>query len=199
MDNGGDDWGTYTIPDGTSLNFKQYYIKGEYTDSHFGTGKVIAPMEKNDESKNDRFYVMALDNIDSSTHYWYCNAYGKLDKTIADTENDFGKGRENTEYVNGKWKDSLWGAQDAKDMWGVIQEEVANGWFVPSKSEWATFGSAFGITSTNYSSTFGLSYFCWSSSQNSRYSAYYASFSSGSIGDIIVYANAYYVRLATTF
>ena len=120
----GDSWSSYIIPSEAGL--KQYYIKGEYTDEHFGTGKVIAPMEGT--SGNERFYVMALNNIDSSTHYWYYNAYGKLDNTISFSENDFGKGRENTEYVNGKWKDELWGEQNsfwlADDIWSVIQEEI---------------------------------------------------------------------------
>ncbi len=193
------DFGTFTIPDGTSLNFKQYYIKGEYTDSHFGTGKVIAPIEGNDESKNDRFYVMALNNIDSSTHYWYYNAYGKLDNIIAYTKNDFGEGRENTEYVNNKWNDSSlpWGAHNSNDMWGLIQDEIAEGWFVPSKSEWAAFGAAFDITSSNYP-TFGLSNNYWSSSQFDTSNVYEANFFFGNIRRNIANGTLY-VRLATTF
>ena len=157
-------------------------------------------MKENDESKNDRFYVMALNNIDSSTHYWYYNAYGKLDNTISFSENDFGKGRENTEYVNNKWNDSSlpWGAHNSNDMWGLIQDEVSDGWFVPSKSEWAAFGAAFGITTSNYSSTYGLSSSYWSSSQGNTNRAYYAYFGGGGIyfSDV---TGSTYVRLATTF
>ena len=194
-------WSSYIIPSETGL--KQYYIKGEYTDEHFGTGKVIAPMEGT--SGKDRFYVMSLEDINSGTYYcWYDAAYGKLDKTVATSENDFGQGRENTEYVNNKWNDlSLpWGAHNDNstydDIWGVIQDEVARGWFVPSKSEWASFGAVFNITSSNYSSTFGLSGYYWSSSQNDTGSAYCARFNFGGIGynDVI---NHSYVRLATTF
>ena len=147
-------------------------------------------------SGNDRFYVMALKDIDSSTHYWYYNAYGKLDNTIDYKENNFGKGRENTEYVNNKWNDSSlpWGAHNSNDMWGLIQDEIANGWFVPSKSEWA----AFEITSSNYSSTFGLSGDYWSSSQINTNFAYSALFSRGGIGFGDV-GYDYYVRLATSF
>ena len=195
------EWGTngrgvYTIPSETGL--KQYYIKGEYTDEHFGTGKVIAPMEGT--SGNDRFYVMALNNIDSSTHYWYYNAYGKLDNTISFSENDFGKGRENTEYVNNKWNDSSlpWGAHNSNDMWGLIQDEVSDGWFVPSKSEWAAFGAAFGITTSNYSSTYGLSIDYWSSSQSNTSYAYRARFGYGYINSTNVSTSGF-VRLATTF
>ena len=63
-----------------------------------------------------------------------------------------------------------WGAHNDNssydDMWEVIQEEIADGWFVPSKSEWSAFGAAFGITSSNYSNTYGLSGGYWSSSQD---------------------------------
>ena len=195
--------GVYTIPSGTNL--KKYYIKGEYTDEHFGTGKVIAPIEGNDESKKDRFYVTALEDINPGTYYcWYDAAYGKLDKTVELSENDFGQGRENTEYVNNKWNDASlpWGAHNDNpydyDMWGVIQEEITSGWFVPSKSEWAAFAKAFEITSSNYSSKYGLSYYPWSSSQNSTYYAYIAGFGDGYIGTSEV-STSNSVRLATTF
>ena len=198
---GSNGYGVYTIPSETGL--KQYYIKGEYTDEHFGTGKVIAPIEGT--SGNERFYVMSLEDINPETRYcWYDEAYGKLDKTVATSENDFGRGIENTEYVNEKWNDpSLpWGAHNDNssydDMWEVIQEEIADGWFVPSKSEWSAFGAAFGITSSNYSNTYGLSLYYWSSSQFSTSNAYRADFSFGDIRGGNVRSN-HYVRLATTF
>ena len=73
---GDNDWGTYTISPVTNL--KSYYIiKENYTDD-FGTGKVIAPIEGT--SGNERFYVMALEDINSETYYcWYDAAYGNLD------------------------------------------------------------------------------------------------------------------------
>ena len=195
-------WGVYTIPSETNL--KQYYIKGEYTDEHFGTGKVIAPMEGT--SGNERFYVMALEDINPGTYYcWYYAAYGKLDKIVGTSDNDFGQGRENTEYVNGKWNDPNlpWGAHNDNssydDMWEAIQEEIADGWFVPSKSEWSAFGEAFEITSSNYSNTYGLSYYAyWSSSQNFRGNAYNANFDYGNVGNLYVNSIGS-VRLATTF
>ena len=196
--------GTYTIPSETNL--KQYYIKGEYTDEHFGTGKVIAPIEGNDENKNYRFYVMALDDINPGTSYcWYYAASGKLNKLVGTSENDFGQGRKNTEYVNSKWNDpSLpWGAHNANsshdDMLEVIQEEITSGWFVPSKSEWAAFAKAFDITSSNYSSKYGLSDSCWSSSQISTLSAYIANFIVVSNIRSSTVNGTNDVRLATTF
>ena len=178
-------------------NLKSYYIKYDnYTDD-FGNGKVIAPMKET--SGNERFYVMALDDIDSNTYYWYYNALGKLDNTIVYNKNDFGKGRENTKYVNDKWNDlSLpWGAHNDNDMWGSIQDEIEEGWFVPSKSEWAAFGAKFDIISSNYPS-FGLNYKYWASSISSTMYAYNVIFNYGRINGEISNSAAY-VRLATTF
>ena len=200
----GNSGSSYIIPSEAGL--KQYYIKGEYTDEHFGTGKVIAPIEENDESKNDRFYVMALNNIDSRTHYWYNSAYGNLNSSynVATSANDFAEagaeptGRLNTKRMIASWNSSQYGAQNSNDMWGLIQDEVADGWFVPSKSEWSAFGAAFGITSSNYSNTYGLSNDYWSSSQYTTDRAYSAYFYSGYFSGFGVYSSSY-VRLATTF
>ena len=204
---GSNGYGVYTIPSETGL--KQYYIKGEYIDEHFGTGKVIAPMEGT--SGNERFYVMALEDINPGTRYcWYDAAYGNLDSSynVSTTANDFAiagaepTGRINTERMIASWNAEEYGVQNDNstydDMWGVIQDEVDDGWFVPSKSEWSAFGSAFGITRSNYSSKYGLSTLYWSSSQNSTYNAYYAGFSYGNINLNSVYYNTS-VRLATTF
>ena len=106
----GNSWSNYSYEAETGL--KEYYIiKEEYTDD-FGTGKVIAPIDK-DSNKKDRFYVMALDDVNPGTRYcWYGAAEGKLEKTVATNYNDFGEGRTNTEYVMNKWKNSLWGKQN---------------------------------------------------------------------------------------
>ena len=204
---GSNGYGVYTIPSETGL--KQYYIKGEYIDEHFGTGKVIAPMEGT--SGNERFYVMALEDINPGTRYcWYDAAYGNLDSSynVSATANDFAiagaepTGRINTERMIASWNAEEYGVQNDNstydDMWGVIQDEVDDGWFVPSKSEWSAFESAFGITRSNYSSKYGLSGSYWSSSQFSTRYAYLAHFGSGFISTSYVHGS-YYVRLAATF
>ena len=197
-------WGVYTIP--AETNLKKYYIKGEYTDEHFGTGKVIAPVEET--SGNDRFYVMALEDIenDYTTFYWYNSAYERRSLKgpfIETTANDFAKegvqptGKVNTEMMIASWNSAQYGVQNERDMWGAIQEEVGDGWFVPSKSELAAFGSAFGITNSN---TYGLTNSHWSSSLINSYSAYSASFGSGCIyTGGVGNPGIGYVRLATTF
>lgn len=82
-------------------------------------------------------------------------------------------------------------------MWGQIQEEVAKGWFVPSKAEWSAFAEELGITASNYTSK-GLSNFYWSSSQRNAGSAWSAFFGNGSMGNFGVNDNNY-VRLSATF
>lgn len=157
-------------------------------------------------SGNERFYVMALEDIDASTHCWYYNAPYNLDSSynVNATANDFaGIGAEPTGRVNTKrmltsWNSSQYGAQNANDMWGLIEDEVTRGWFVLSKSEWSVFGAVFEITEDNYSSTYGLSDYYWSSSQYNTLGAYDVSFISSNIyGYNIDYY--LYVRLATTF
>ena len=209
MNGGTNGYGTYEIP--KENNLKSYYIKNDnYTDDSFKkSGKVIAPMEGT--SGNERFYVMALEDINPGTRYcWYYAAYGNLDSSynVSTTANDFAiagaepTGRINTERMIASWNAEEYGVQNDNstydDMWGVIQNEVDDGWFVPSKSEWSAFGSAFGITRSNYSSKYGLSSNYWSSSQNGTYDAYNASFGSGYVNSGIVRFYIY-VRLATTF
>ena len=204
--------GNYTIPVETGL--KQYYVaEEEYTEEKFGnlTGQLIAPIDGS--NGRDRFYVMALEDIDSNTHTWWANAYGHLDSAyIIDTlANDFAvAGAEPTGLVNTRRmmecyaKEEINGTtveQGTNDMWGLIGDEVADGWFVPSKSEWAAFGGEVlepnNITSSNYDD-YGLSSGYWSSSQNNTFIAYYASFSYGNIR-IVNVGILYSVRLATTF
>ena len=162
-------------------------------------------------SGNDRFYVMALEDINPGTLYcWYDAADGKLDSqySVGTSANDFAvagaepTGRINTERMIASWNAEEYGVQNDNstydDMWGVIQDEVDDGWFVPSKSEWSAFGSAFGITRSNYSSKYGLSRLYWSSSQYNTNGAYLAFFGIGYINGCNV-NDFNYVRLATTF
>ncbi len=168
-------------------------------------------------SGNERFYVMALVDIGRFGIPWYYNARNNLDSSydVSVQSNDFAvagvepTGRINTERMIASWNSSQYGAQNTRDLWGLIQDEVEDGWFVPSKSEWAAFGAAFDITNSNYS-TLGLNESYWTSSQ---YRAdmdfvFYVDFYSGNLSwtDVRTYITnsgnkAYYTiaRLATTF
>ncbi len=186
--------GNYTIP--TEENVKDYYISKTDYEGDFGIQDVLSPTG----SGADRFYVMALSDIDANTHYWYYNAYGNMSDYATATSGNFGTGKANTETMIAKWNNSSnggYGEQNANDMWGLIQNEVENGWFVPSRGEWAAFAEELGITKSNYTN-FGLSHWYWSSSQNLSGNAYYADFGDGYIDDFYV-DNSTYVRLSTTF
>ena len=201
----GESWGTYEY-DKVESGLKNYYVSQEGYEGPFGTMDVLTA-EGNGE---DRFYVMALEDVDGSTHYWYKNAYGNLKDTVSGSANDFGAGRENTIKMIENWNknggEGSYGAQDANDMWGIIQSKVGDindlTWFVPSKAEWSAFGdymtTNLGLTTSNYNSKFGLNSWYWSSSQETSNGAYRASFYGGGIGTN--YVNSYsYVRLSATF
>ncbi len=193
--------GAYTIPKKEGL--KSYVISEEsHTETGYGTHPVLKAADRT--TGNDRFYVMSLsDLMNTGTYYsWYSKAY---DKGIRDystvTSQDFGTGKTNTSTMISKWDSTAYGAQNAdskyKDMWGEIKTQVANGWFVPSRAEWAAFGAAFDITSSTRN-TFGLGTVYWSSSLNSSNAACCARFLFGYLNYYIISREGC-VRLATTF
>ena len=193
-------WGTYEVP--IEKNLKKYYIKEEsYTDD-FGTGKVIAPIDGT--TGNDRFYVMALDDFDSNQYPWYTNAVGNLNPVynVDETANDFASsyeeptGKINTQRMIKSWNEGQYGEQDDYDIWGIIQDEVEKGWFIPSKSEWAAFGDAFDLDDGNYEDEYNLSDVYWSSSQYDIENIYIMY---PGIIDFTWVPDACYIRLATIF
>ena len=207
--NWGNSWGDYDIP--KKSGFKEYYIKEEtHRELKFGNveGKVIAPVQG---SKGvNRFYVMAIEDIDRNMYSWYISAKGKLDNYIDYLVDDFGKGEENTKVMLAEWKkgeNGKYGVQNESDLWKKIDEYKSDGqsqwnkWFVPSKTEWAAFGGEvlekLNITTSNYQN-YGFGIFYWSSSQKSPEYAYYADFHGGHmLNNNLNYRK--YVRLAVTF
>ena len=196
--------GEYTIP--TSSGFKKYQVtQGSYSGS-FGTGKVIASVDPSG-SGNERFYVMALSNVDSSNHYWYQNAYGNMNDYASTTSEDFGAGEQNTINMIAKWNSSAYGTQTTTgsypDMWGLsaVNSRIWNGssgWYVPSRGEWAAFVDQLDITTSNYSN-YGLSYGYWLSSQGNTRTAWRMYFNAGGFDNYCSVTDRYYVRLGTTF
>lgn len=141
--------GIYTVP--TETNLKEYYIESENVAGGIKTitANLIAPVEGT--TGNDRFYIMSLEDFDSSTYYWYQNAirYSTEGYEIA-TSTSFGTGKSNTANMIEYWNNEKYGKTNDSDMWGKVQEEVKDGWFVPSAEEWATFGDALNVTKSNY-------------------------------------------------
>ena len=173
---------SYTIPKVTE-GLKDYSISQESYTGKFGTKPVISPTGTGEE----RFYIMALTDIDGktngTTYCWYYAADStKIEDYATVTSTGFGTGKTNTANMIEKWNKPAYGDQDAcpesegghKDMWGQIQEQaskpapVSKGWFVPSKEEWAAFVGELGISSNEsnekYYGKLGLSSSYWSSS-----------------------------------
>ena len=183
--------GNYTIP--IETNLKDYYISKENYTGDFETKDVLTPVE-GQSGKNDRFYIMALDDIDGSGHYWYKSASGKMS---IDTDTAFGTGKTNTQTMISQWNSNKYPPQDNNDMWKLIQTQASKGWFVPSREEWAAFGEELGITGANYI-TNALSFCYWSSSLLYPDIAWNAYFDRSSIYYSYVESTAR-VRLSSTF
>lgn len=195
----GESWanstGTYSYGTIPADELKDYVIsEGKYS-GKFGEKPIVKAVGNG----KDRFYVMALKNIDSSTYTWYANAYNNgMTDYASTTSPNFGVGKANTATMINKWNNQAYGPQNTrdgyKDLWGKVS---AGSWFVPSKMEWATFAGELGVTKANYSSL-GLSSWYWSSSQHSSTTAWIANFRRGYVNDNLAHSNNC-VRLATTF
>ena len=180
----------------------------------FGTNKIITL--KPGSTGNSRFYVMALNDFREGAYqdkyyYWYKNAYEKMPSTVKDTSTDFGTGYDNTGKMiriwnnNGNEEGWTTGAtQYEYDIWGKIQEKYQEGWYIPSKGEWAAFADYLAnrlenpLTTSNYKTIYGLSSWYWSSSQYYAFSAWYIHFYYGNVSSCTV-GSTTYVRLGVTF
>ena len=178
----------------SSKELKEYVVVGTYTHALNGKREMLTPILDGE----DRFYIMALNDVGKNEHCWYHKASfkGMLDYEKATSET-FGSGKQNTLNMIKKWNKEDYGAQDSDDMWSLIQEQVNDGWFILSVDEWAAFAGQLGITKSNYSSK-GLSGWYWSSSQYNTNNAYYVNLFDGLVN--INYVNSpNYVRLSATF
>ena len=183
--------GSYTINKFESV--KKYYISQKNYEGLFGIKDVISVVKNS--NGEDRFYVMALSDIDTSDYYWYYEACGKMNPIV--TSEIFGEGYDNSKTIMGYWSaETPYGEQSPEDLWGRIQELLKNGWFLPSRGEWSAFAEELGVTKENYSE-YGLVGEYWSSSQCSVYGCWTYQPSSGwSTGDT---DGGYRVRLSTRF
>ena len=173
---------------------KDYTISQANYSGDFGDNGVL----KATGSGKDRFYVMALENIDADTHTWYAYAYSNgISDYNTITSESFGSGKTNTATMIAKWNSSAYGNQADTDMWKVIQTQVNKGWFVPSREEWSAFAKNLSIDKVNYVNH-NLSDYCWSSSLNDENHAWIADFIDGYMnGGDFNYSS--FVRLSATF
>ena len=183
---------------------KEYEITQDNYSGKFGDKPVLSPVGEG----KDRFYVMALEDFGGNTksYKWYNAAVGKMNDFATTTSEVFGSGKANTTAMINKWNAQAYGSKDYdNDIWGAIQTQANNGWFVPSAREWSAFNSNLGITIGNFAS-FGISggwtpegYGYWSSTQSSKDNIYYADYSDGRVAYSEVPSNIKHIRLATTF
>ena len=196
----GDAWGDYGYL--KQDNLKKYLIIQENYDGPFGNKPVIQGVKS---TANDRFYVMALQDItydgsltETRNTYmnWYYSASGKLDSSMntpatGEGSNDFGQGKNKTKIMVEKWNEEAYGSKNGgstyKDLWGIFKHTNndqgiidPNTWFIPSKGEWSAYGENLQIakdsSDTRYYVNLGLSDWYWSSSQYDTYRAYSTSF-----------------------
>ena len=177
---------------------KDYYICQTNYEGPFGTKDVLSLIEGEGA---DRFYVMSLEDFNTGTNYcWYDGAYGAISDYSTVTSLNFGTGESNTAKMIAKWNSGAYGAKNdgsAPDIWGVIQEKVAEGWFVPSRGEWGAFGDNLKITSGNYEG-YELYDTYWSSSLYDASYAWYIGFSLENMAGFYV-TSTNRIRLSITF
>jgi len=185
------EYGTYTIP--VKTNLKEYNLSEETVNGPFGPKKVVT-LANDDETKNDRFYVMAL--MDYSSGGYYSFYWDKNNNKIQfGTSEDFGSGDDNTKLLIEYW-DNI---PDSDKEWddGDIWKNLSGGdWFVPSRAEWSAFAKELGVYE-NYSN-YGIGDYYWSSSQYDTGNAWRAGFDGGCMYDFDILDDTC-VRLSTTF
>ena len=192
---GGNPWGdsygsfSYTKKEASELRKYSENTDYKYTNADGSTegGTLITCINN---TGTPRYYVLSLANYDGYEHYWYKNADGKMSdcstSTSKFTSEDFGKGKENTEKMIERMKnhsDTSKYSVDYEepttgtyaDIWNIIEDKVKEGWFVPSKAEWAAFASYLNASTTNYAN-YGLNNWYWSSSQRNDKGAWLVGF-----------------------
>ena len=214
---GGNPWGdmdgSFSYTKVTS-GLKEYSENTSYKYANVDGSAVDGTLIKcTNNTGTPRYYIISLANYDSNSHYWYKNASGKMSDYSTFTSEDFGKGKENTVKMIDRMKNhsdtSKYSVDYGEattgtnaDVWNIIEDKVKEGWFVPSKAEWAAFASYLNTsttsTDTNYYENYGLSDWFWASSQNSNRNAWRVRFNSESMIDDVVNA-ARSLRLCATF
>ena len=202
---------SYTKKSESELN--TYETENEnYTYTGGGSSATGTLIKCTDKTKNSpRYYIISLGDYDTNYHCWYYNAYyydkdgdGTKDYMYDyknDTKEDFGAGINNTNNMITAWNNKKYGEQNGgsyTDIWGVVQDKVKEGWFVPSRAEWTAFASYLNTSKTSSYVNYGLSAWYWSSSQFSTYHACSICFDSHSVLNDFV-SDDHSVRLASTF
>ena len=211
----GNKWGSFSYTKKETSELRGYSENTNYKYTNSDGNEVAGTLITcTNNTGTPRYYILSLADYDGNGHYWYKNASGKMSDYSTFTSEAFGKGKENTEKMIERMKNhsdtSKYNSVDYgeattgtnADIWNIIEDKVKEGWFVPSKAEWAAFASYLNTSKTsaetNYYVNYGLNSWYWSSSQGDNSTAWYVYFNRG---DMTYYTvdNTLSLRLCATF
>lgn len=90
----------------SSKELKEYIVVRTYVHSLNGKQEMLAPILDGE----DRFYIMALKDINSKEYYWYMSAFSKKMPDYEETTLEvFGSGKQNTSNMIEKWNSESYG------------------------------------------------------------------------------------------
>ena len=190
----GYDQGTYKI---TALKevmkdyTKEYVIKGKFSHKLNGEQEMLTPILDGFE----RFYIMALEDVDEDTFYFY--KMSSKEKFEFQTEDiKFSTGKKNTTRLMNSWNKEKYGPKHPNDIWEHAKKKIQKGWFIPSIDEWCAFADQLDINNENHEKK-GLRDDYFSSSQYNDFSYFSLSFYKYACSHEPINA-VNYVRLART-
>jgi len=191
-------WGSYIYSYEAGTDFKDYYVSGKYEEGPFPANDILIA----EGDGNDRFLIMALEDISESAYTWYNSKWENeldVDDAAIGISPD-GIGKTNTKNMCRIWKTDTNPDKFNTDIWAQIGEE--SNWFVPSRDEWLAFNESFSIYTSAESDAYGLAPYYWTSSLYSHCEAYYVDFQNEDIqytlsGNELECKNS--VRLSATF
>ena len=149
---------------------KDYVIKGKFSHKLNGEQEMLTPILDGFE----RFYIMALEDIDENTFYFYrMSSKEKFEFQTNDIK--FGTGKKNTKHLMNSWAREEFGPKHPRDIWGYAKKDIQKGWFIPSIEEWCAFADQLDINYENYEKR-GMEYDYFSSSQYKDFSYFSLNF-----------------------
>ena len=182
----------YKIPTIKEKDYtKEYVIKGKFSHKLNGEQEMLTPILDGFE----RFYIMALEDVDEDTFYFYkMSSKEKFEYQTEDIK--FGTGKKNTTRLMNSWNGEKYGPKHPNDIWEHAKKNIQKGWFIPSIDEWCAFADQLDINNENHEKK-GLRDDYFSSSQYNDFSYFSLSFYKYTCSHEPINA-VNYVRLART-
>lgn len=172
-------------------NIKEYVTGGKFSHKLNGEQEMLMPILDGFE----RFYIMALEDVDEDTFYFY--KMSSKEKFEFQTEDiKFSTGKKNTTRLMNSWNKEKYGPKHPNDIWEHAKKKIQKGWFIPSIDEWCAFADQLDINNENHEKK-GLRDDYFSSSQYNDFSYFSLSFYKYTCSHEPINA-VNYVRLART-